>query len=101
VKQSTTGIDDHQAMVDKLLSQNYPNPFNSQTRIPFTLDQSSEVRLEIYNSLGQQIAVPVSGKLNAGKHEVLFDGSNLHPGMYYYRLVVDGIPATRRMVIMK
>ena len=101
VTQGTTGIGDNQAAIDRLLSQNYPNPFSTQTRIPFKLDQKSNVRLAIYNSLGQKIAEPVSGTLNAGNHEVLFDGSTLRPGIYYYRLVVDGYSTTKRMVIMK
>ncbi len=101
VTQGTTGIHDQQAAIDRLLMQNYPNPFNTQTRIPFKLDKKSNVRLIIYNSLGQQVAVPVSGTLNAGSHKVLFNGSALRPGIYYYRLVVDGVSTTRRMVVMK
>ncbi|HDO06218.1 MAG TPA: T9SS type A sorting domain-containing protein, partial [Bacteroidetes bacterium] len=99
--QGTTGIGDNQAEIDQLLLQNYPNPFSTQTRIPFRLDKKSNVRLVIYNSLGQKIAEPVSGTLNAGNHKVTFDGSALHPGIYFYRLLVDGFSTTRRMIIMK
>ncbi len=101
VTQGTTGIDDLQASVDRLLMQNYPNPFRTQTRIAFILEQSSNVKLVVYNSLGQPVAMPVSGVLRAGKHEVLFNGSSLRPGIYYYRLILDGKSMTRRMVIMK
>lgn len=99
--QGTTGIGDNQAEIDQLLSQNYPNPFSTQTRIPFKLDKKSNVRLAIYNSLGQKVAEPVSGTLNAGNHKVTFDASGLQPGIYFYRLVVDGVATTKRMIIMK
>ena len=101
ISEGTTGIGDNEASVNRLLSQNYPNPFSAQTRIPFKLDKKSNVRLVIYNSLGQKIAEPVSGMLNAGNHKVTFDGSALHPGIYFYRLVVNGFSTTRRMIIMK
>ncbi len=97
----TTGIGNHQAIIDRLLSQNYPNPFTAQTHIPFKLDKKSNVHLVIYNSLGQKIAEPVSGTLNAGNHKVTFDGSSLQPGIYFYRLEVDGMSTTKRMVILK
>ncbi len=70
VTQGTTGIGDNKAAIDQLLSQNYPDPFSTQTRIPFRLENKSDVRLMIYNSLGQQVAEPVSGTMNAGNHEV-------------------------------
>ena len=99
--EGTTGIGDHQAITDRLLSQNYPNPFTAQTRIPFRLEKKSNVHLVIYNSLGQKISEPVSGMLNAGNHKVTFDGSSLRPGIYFYRLVVDGMSTTKRMVIQE
>ena len=101
IKQGITGINDHQAAIDRILLQNYPNPFTGQTHISFSLEKKSNVRLVIYNSLGQKIAEPVSGTLNAGKHKVTFDGSSLHSGIYFYRLVVDGLSTTKRMVIQK
>ncbi|UBM62490.1 PKD domain-containing protein [Candidatus Sulfidibacterium hydrothermale] len=101
IKVSTTGINDPEATTDRLLMQNYPNPFHAQTHIFFNLEQKSDVKLIIFNSLGQKIAVPVSEEMDAGKHEVLFDGSSLHPGIYYYRLIFDGKSTTKRMVIVK
>lgn len=100
VTQGTTGVNDQEA-ISQMLLQNYPNPFSSQTHIVFKLEQKADVKLIIYNSLGQQIAVPVSGEMSAGNHQVLFDGSSLRPGIYYYRLMFDGKSTTKRMIIMK
>jgi PKD repeat protein len=100
VTQGTTGVNDQEA-INQMLLQNYPNPFSSQTHIVFKLEQKADVKLIIYNSLGQQIAVPVSGEMSAGNHQVLFDGSSLRPGIYYYRLMFDGKSTTKRMVIIK
>ncbi len=101
ISNNITGIIDSEAVMSHLLLQNYPNPFISQTHIPFRLDEKSDVRLVIYNSVGQQVAVPVSGKMDAGNHKVLFDGTSLRPGIYYYRLVVNGVSTTKQMVLLK
>ncbi|MFQ5864824.1 MAG: T9SS type A sorting domain-containing protein [bacterium] len=68
------------------LAQNYPNPFNPSTRIVFTLSQAAQVELEIYNILGQRLAVLLSEPRPAGRHEVVWRPENLSSGMYLYRL---------------
>ncbi|TVQ15859.1 MAG: T9SS C-terminal target domain-containing protein [Balneolaceae bacterium] len=83
------------------LKQNYPNPFNPATVIPFRLDTDSDVRLAIYNMLGQEIATITEGRLAAGEHRVTWDAGNLSSGIYLYRLNVDGQTLTRKMVLVK
>jgi len=84
---SLTGID-HAADIPNsyMLFQNYPNPFNPSTTIRYGLPRKSVVKLSVFNTLGQQVAVLVSGELDAGFHEVQFDGSALASGVYLYRL---------------
>jgi hypothetical protein len=70
------------------LDQNYPNPFNPSTTIRFALPGPSTVRIVVYSLLGQEVATIVDGDLAAGVHSVLFDGSRLASGVYFYRMQV-------------
>ena len=71
------------------LAQNYPNPFNSRTLLPFDLTKQQNVTLEIYDYLGRKIRTVFSGQLEAGIHELPFDGLNLASGIYMYRLQTE------------
>lgn len=83
------------------LSQNYPNPFNPTTTIQFSLNQSSDVTLEVFNITGQKIATLVNGTLNAGSHQNTFDASRLSSGIYMYRLNTREQTLTRQMILIK
>jgi PKD repeat protein len=99
VKGGLTGIDDE--FENKVALKNSPNPFRSQTTLSFVLSKSSAVRIEIYNSLGQIVAVPVSSELNAGTHKIIYKPDNLSTGIYYYRLFVNGNSTTKRMILTR
>jgi hypothetical protein len=101
ITQGTTGIGNTTANIDGQLLQNYPNPFTAQTHISFHLLKKSNVKLVIYNSIGQRIATPVSKTLNAGNHNYLFNAESLKPGIYYYRLFVNDNTTTKRMILTK
>jgi hypothetical protein len=75
------------------LSQNFPNPFNPTTTINFELAQPSLVTLKVYNSLGQEVAILLDREeMYEGEQEAEFDASRLSSGVYFYRLVAEGIP---------
>ena len=83
------------------LIQNYPNPFNSSTTIKYELPKVSEVRLSAYDLLGREVSVLANERMNAGVHEVRFDGSNLASGVYFYRLQAGDFIQAKRLVIAK
>lgn len=88
------------------LHANAPNPFNPTTSIRFDLPQAGQVRLEIFDVLGQQIRVLVAQALPAGGHQFIWDGRDhsgrqVGSGMYLYRLEVGAFTQVRRMLLLK
>jgi hypothetical protein len=68
------------------LMQNYPNPFNPMTKIEYTLPENAEVRVDIYNTLGELVSTLVNKTMEAGYQEISFDASSLPSGTYIYRI---------------
>ncbi len=83
------------------LEQNYPNPFNPSTLIKYGLPHDAHVELEVYNVLGQRVAVLVNEKQNAGYHQVVFQRATLPSGMYFYQLHVGSFARTRKMLVLR
>ena len=85
------------------LYQNYPNPFNPKTVISYSLELTGKylVNLKVFDVLGNEVAVLVNEKQNAGSYSVTFDGSYLPSGVYYYRLDAGEFVETRRMALIK
>ena len=83
------------------LEQNYPNPFNPSTSIRYGLPTRSQVRLSVYNLLGQEVAVLVQAEQEAGYHDARFDAAGLSSGIYLYRLTAGSYQEVRRLVLMK
>ncbi|MGQ9643964.1 MAG: T9SS type A sorting domain-containing protein, partial [Ignavibacterium sp.] len=82
------------------LYQNYPNPFNPSTTIKFSLPVSSNVRLQIYNLLGEVVKEVINSNLPAGTHNFIWNAdnnynSNVTSGIYFYRLVADGVDGSK------
>jgi len=84
-----------------VLEQNYPNPFNPTTNISFALPKSLDVKITVYNSLGQKIEELVNGIMDAGNHNVKMDGSNLTSGIYFYRIETSQFSKTMKMILVK
>ncbi len=83
------------------LGQNFPNPFNPTTQISFDLPQASEISLKVFDINGREIANLIEGYKEAGRHQVLFDGSSLSSGVYIYRLRAGNFNSVKRMLLMK
>ncbi len=89
------------APVSFRLKQNYPNPFNPTTRIQFSLPQASDVKLSVYNTLGQKVSTLINQKMSAGSHSVNFNASEMPSDVYIYRLKADGFSQSRKMLLVK
>lgn len=89
------------------LSQNYPNPFNPSTTINFALPEEGNVKLAVYNLLGQEIRTLVSSAMEPGTYKAIWNsrddlGRRVTSGIYFYRLVVDNkVISTHKMVLLK
>jgi hypothetical protein len=99
---SPTSIGESELPSGFVLEQNYPNPFNPATSISFELPQPASIRVLVYNSQGQMIAVPTDRSYSSGRHSVSFDASGISSGVLIYALEVDGIVIqTRKMLLLR
>lgn len=111
-----TSVDENQRSLNPrrfFLGQNYPNPFNSATTISFTVDSKqktvhgeSQVKLTVYNILGQKVKLLVDEKKPPGYYEVAWDGKNdsgkeVASGVYFYHLKTENYSQTRKILLLK
>jgi len=83
------------------LGQNYPNPFNSNTTIPIIIPQTGKLRLTVYDILGKKIKVLINGEIEPGLHNIIFDGSSLASGVYFFVMNFEEHFQTKKFVIIK
>jgi hypothetical protein len=100
--QQLTGVHDQATIVRTYsLAQNYPNPFNPSTTIVYALPGRSYVSLVVYNVLGMKVATLAEGVQEAGEYNVVFDGSGLASGVYYYRLRAGNYTGTKKLLLIR
>ncbi len=104
-----TDISDELNSLQKLnyrLSQNYPNPFNPTTNISFEIPKSTNVKLEIFNLLGEKVNTLLDDILISGKHSVVWNGENnagnlVASGVYFYRIIADDFISVKKMMYLR
>lgn len=101
-----TAVEDQSAPQAFALAQNVPNPFNPSTAITFSIPTAGMVKLAIYNVLGQEVRTLVHGTLGAGSRTVVWNGTDslgraVTSGVYFYRLEVGGLTATRKLLLVR
>ena len=108
VNQTITSVSDESGSPKTYsLDQNYPNPFNPSTTINYSIPERSNVKLYIYNTLGQKISDIVNETKDAGSYEHSFNASQLSSGIYFYRIEATSVSnsktfvETKKMVLMK
>jgi hypothetical protein len=88
------------------VQQNYPNPFNSSTIIRFQIPEATQVKLTIFNMMGQEIVTLLDQKLNAGYHQVKWDGKDRSgkltcSGIYFYQVEASGKFIIKRLLYIR
>lgn len=88
------------------LAQNYPNPFNPSTAIEFTVPVRGDVRVSVYNLLGQRVATLVDQPMSPGTYRTDWNGRDeagnpVASGIYFYRLEAEQFLETRKMMLLK
>ena len=83
------------------LSQNYPNPFNPTTTIKFGLKEKSNVKIDIFNIIGEKVKTVFNEVKEPGNYQLEFNANNLTSGTYIYRIIAGNYVETRKMILMK
>ena len=83
------------------LEQNYPNPFNPLTKISFSIPQESNVKIGIYNILGQRLRTLIDKNKIAGHYTINFNAGNLPSGIYLYSISAGDFVQTKKMILLK
>lgn len=83
------------------LEQNYPNPFSSSTTISFFLHRGSQIKLTIFDSIGKNYQTLVNKYFEAGKQSLVFSGSSLDKGIYFYKLETEYGVSIKKMILAK
>ena len=104
---SITDVEDEAELPTEFkVSQNYPNPFNPSTTIKFALPANEKVSVKIYDMLGREIHTLLNSDLQAGNHQVVWNGNNsngnkVSTGIYFYQVVAGNNVVTKKMILMK
>jgi subtilisin family serine protease len=83
------------------LSQNYPNPFNPTTTINFSLPENTNVKIDIFNQLGQKIIELVNAQFQSGNHSIQWNASHYPSGVYFYEMRTDKFTSVKKLILMK
>lgn len=94
-------IEMKQLPTEYVLEQNYPNPFNPTTEINFSIPTAGNVKLVVYNSIGQQVTELLNSNIEIGNHKVNFDANNLSSGIYFYRISTGNFTKVKKMLVIK
>ncbi len=99
----TVGVDE--VVIEQPLTFNlapvYPNPFNPSTTINFSIPWTGEVKLVVFNMMGQRIETLINDQMQAGRHDIVWNGENVASGTYFLRLTSNRQQHVQKMVLMK
>ncbi len=84
-----------------LLYQNYPNPFNPNTAIEYYLQESSIIKIKLYDSIGNEVETIVNKYQKSGFHKLNYRPNNLASGIYYLRMIADNYSEIRKIILLK
>jgi len=102
ITRTQTGIADKGDILPSEISlSNYPNPFNASTNIKFTLPNSSDVKIDIYDIHGRRVSTIVNEHLFAGYHSVIWNPEDLSSGAYFYRIEAGEYETSQKMMLLR
>jgi len=92
---------DNIAPAEFSLEQNYPNPFNPSTEIKFSIPQTTNITLRVFDIMGREVVTLIDEQMEAGKHSIVFNAANLSSGVYYYTIITENFIQTNKMILLK
>jgi len=96
------GVEDEISLPTEFsLEQNYPNPFNPSTKINYSVPQTSNVVIKVYDILGSEIETLVNEEKPTGTYELTWYAENLPSGVYFYRLKAGEFLGTKKMILLR
>ncbi len=100
---STVDIKDKENLLPEKFSleQNYPNPFNPETTIKYSIAKATNVKIEIFNPLGQFVSELTNSIKTPGNYTAKFNAGDLSSGIYYYKIVTEYFVDTKKMMLIK
>ncbi|MCB0730461.1 MAG: T9SS type A sorting domain-containing protein [Ignavibacteriae bacterium] len=103
IKSSIVSVEDEKKYLPEsyALNQNYPNPFNPLTNISFSIPKMTNVKVEVFNFLGERVSELINKNLDAGVYSYNFDGKDLPSGIYFYRIITPEFSETKKMLLIK
>jgi len=101
ITRTPTAIDDDIALPMSFSVSNHPNPFNASTNIKFTLPNSADVKIDIYDILGRRVSTIVNEHLFAGYHSVIWNPENLSSGAYFYKIEAGEYGISKKMMLLR
>jgi hypothetical protein len=81
--------------------QNYPNPFNPTTTIWYEVPVATQVRIAVYDILGNEVALLLEGLRPPGRYSVEWDAGKFPSGVYFYRLQAEGFTEVKKLVLVR
>ncbi|MFC2084116.1 CotH kinase family protein [Bacteroidota bacterium] len=96
-----TGISEQANPISFSLKQNYPNPFNPATTIEYSIPEKNYVKLDVYDVLGNRVALLVNELQGQGSYKVIFDGTDLSSGVYFYTIWTDNLGISKKMILIR
>jgi hypothetical protein len=109
LQEIVSGINEnsHTTPVSFLLAENFPNPFNPLTTINYNVPELSNVKITVYNIIGEKIKELIDLPHKAGSHQIRFDAINLSSGVYFYKMDARAIHSSsvftdvKKMMVIK
>jgi hypothetical protein len=100
-RDNLVGINNYQVPATFNLYQNHPNPFNPLTKIYYEVTQDTKVNLSVFDINGKLVSELINHPHPAGRYSIDFDGTGLSTGVYFYKITVNNISKTKKMVLVK